>query len=79
MAFVLQDVIEELEGSRSLDPLEKLKKEYLAKVTAHFKITPAVGGTKCNILVLIEKYCIDHDIIHEVEENLTAETVEVLN
>ena len=41
MAFVLEDVIEELERSRSLEPLKKLKKTNLAKVAAHFRITPA--------------------------------------
>ena len=39
MAFVLKDVIEELERSRSLEPLKKLKKTNLAKVAAHFGIT----------------------------------------
>ena len=46
MAFVLQDVINELEESCSLDPLKKLKKTNLAKVAAHFGITPAAGATK---------------------------------
>ena len=45
MAFVLQDVIEELERSCSLDPLKKLKTENLVQVTAHSGITPAVGAT----------------------------------
>ena len=31
MAFVLQDVIDEIEETRSLDPLKKLKKENLLK------------------------------------------------
>ena len=35
MAFVLQDVIKEIEESHSLDPIKKLKKENLAKVFAH--------------------------------------------
>ena len=35
MVFVLQDVIEELEKSHSLDPLKKLEKENLVKVAAH--------------------------------------------
>ena len=39
MAFVLQDVINEIEETRSLDPLKKLKKENLAKVAAHYGIT----------------------------------------
>ena len=34
MAFVLQDVIEELARSHSLDQLQKLKKENLAKFAA---------------------------------------------
>ena len=36
MTFVVQDVITELEESRSLDPFKKLKKTNLAKVAAHF-------------------------------------------
>ena len=32
MAFVLQDVINEIEETRSLEPLKKLKKENLIKV-----------------------------------------------
>ena len=31
MTFVLQDVIKELEGSRSLEPLKKLKRKTLLK------------------------------------------------
>ena len=31
MAFVLQDVINEIQETRSLDPLKKLKKENLVK------------------------------------------------
>ena len=46
MAFVLQDVINEIEETRSLEPLKKLKKENLLKVAAHYGITPAVGATK---------------------------------
>ena len=34
MAFVLQDAINEIEETRSLDPLKKLKKENLFKVVA---------------------------------------------
>ena len=49
MPFVLQDVIEELERSRSLDPLKKLKKENLVQVPAHFGITPAAGATKTHM------------------------------
>ena len=78
MAFVLEDVIEELERSRSLEPLKKLKKVNLAKVAAHFGITPAAGATKSHIFILIEEHCIEHDIINEVEEKPTAETAEVL-
>ena len=78
MAFVLQDVIEELERSRSLEPLKKLKKENLVKVTAHYGISPAAGAKRSNILDLIVHYCIKNDIIDEVEENPTAETAEVL-
>ena len=46
MAFVLQDVINKLEESRSLDPIKKLKKENLVKVASHFGITPAAGAKK---------------------------------
>ena len=62
MAFVLQDVIEELERSCSLDPLKKLRKENLVQVAAHFGITPAVGATKSHILVLIEDHCVENNI-----------------
>ena len=73
MAFVLQDVIEELERSRSLEPIKRLKKKNLVEVTVHLGITPAVSATKSHILDLIENYCIDNDIIDEVEEKPTAE------
>ena len=78
MAFVLQDVINEIEETRSLEPLKKLKKENLVKVAAHYGITPAVGATKSHILDLIKDHCIENDIIDEVEEKPTAETAEVL-
>ena len=76
MAFVLQNVIKELEESRT-GPLKKLNKENLAKVTAHFGITPAAGATKSHILIVIEEYCVEHDIINEVDENPIAETLDV--
>ena len=53
MAFVLEDVISDIEESRSLEPLKKLKKENLVKVAAHYGITPAVSATKSHILDLI--------------------------
>ena len=74
MAFVLQVVIEEIERSHSLEPVEKLKKEYFAKVTAHYRITLAVGAKRSHILNLIEDHCVENDIIDEVEENTTAKT-----
>ena len=73
MAFVLQEVIKELEESRSLDPIKNL-----VEVAVHFGITPAVGATKSHILDLIEIYCIDNDIIDEVEKKPIAETVEIV-
>ena len=78
MAFVLQDVINEIEETHSLEPLKKFKKENLVKVAAHYGITPAVGATKSHILDLIKDHCIENDIIDEVEEKPTAETAEVL-
>ena len=78
MAFVLEEVINEIEETRSLDPLKKLKKENLVKVAAHYRITPAVGATKSHILDLIKDHCVENDIIDEVEEKPTAETAEVL-
>ena len=78
MAFVLEDVIKELERSRSLEPLKKLKKKNLVEVAVHFGITPAVGATKFYILALIENYYVDNDIIGEVEEKPSAKTAEVL-
>ena len=78
MAFVLQDVISEIEETRSLEPLKKLKKENLVKVAAHYGITPAVGATKSHILNLIKDHCVEHDIIDEVEEKPIAETAEIV-
>ena len=78
MAFVLEEVINEIEETRSLEPLKKLKKENLVKVAAHYGITPAVGATKSHILDLIKDHCVENDIIDEVEEKPTAETAEVL-
>ena len=78
MAFVLEEVINEIEETRSLEPLKKLKKENLIKVAAHYGITPAVGATKSHILDLIKDHCVENDIIDEVEEKPTAETAEVL-
>ena len=78
MAFVLQDVINEIEETRSLEPLKKLKKENLIKVAAHYGITPAIGATKSHILNLIKDHCVEHDIIDEVEEKPIAETAEIV-
>ena len=78
MAFMLQDVIKELEESCSLDPIKNLQKKNLVEAAVHFGITPAVSATKSHILDLIENYCIDNDIINEVEEKPIAETAEVL-
>ena len=44
MAFVLQDIFKELQRSGSLEPLKNLKKTNLAKVAAHFRITPAASA-----------------------------------
>ena len=76
MAFVLQDVINEIEETRSLEPLKKFKKENLVKVAAHYGITPAVGSTKSHILNLIEDHCVENDIIDEVKP--IAETAEIV-
>ena len=78
MAFVLQDVINEIEETRSLEPLKKLKKENLVKVAAHYGITPAVGATKSHILDLIKDHCVENNIIDEVEEKPIAETAEIV-
>ena len=78
MAFVLQDVINEIEETRSLEPLKKLKKENLVKVAAHYGITPAVRATKSHILNLIKDHCVEHDIIDEVEEKPIVETAEIV-
>ena len=64
MAFVLEDVINEIEETRSLEPLKK-KKENLVKVAVHYRITPAVGATKSHILNLIKDHCVEHDIIRK--------------
>ena len=78
MAFVLQDVINEIEETRSLEPLKKLKKENLVKVAAHYRIAPAVGATKSHVLNLIKDHCVENDIIDEVEEKPIAETAEIV-
>ena len=78
MAFVLDDVINKIEETRSLDPLKKLKKENLVKVAAHYRITPAVGATKSHILDLIKDHCVENNIIDEVEEKPISETAEVV-
>ena len=78
MAFVLQDVINEIEETHSLEPLKKLKNENLVKVAAHYGITPAVGATKSHILNLIKDHCVENDIIDEVEEKPIAETAEIV-
>ena len=78
MAFVLQDVISEIEESHSLEPLKRLKKENLAKVAANYRITQAAGATKSHILDLIRDHFVKNDKIDEVEEKPTAETAEVL-
>ena len=74
MAFVLQDVINEIEETRSLEPLKKLKKENLVDVAVHFGITPAVGATKSHILDLIKDHCVANNIIDEVEDKPIVET-----
>ena len=78
MAFVLQDVINEIEEIRSLESLKKFKKENLVKVAVHYGITPAVGATKSHILNLIKDHCVKHDIIDEVEEKPIAETADIV-
>ena len=78
MTFVLQDVINEIEETRSLEPLKKFKKENLVKVAVHYGITRAVGATKSNILNLIKDHCVELDIIDEVEEKPIAETAEIV-
>ena len=78
MAFVLQDVINEIEETRSLEPLKKLKKENLIKVAANYGITPAIGATKSHILNLIKEHCVENDIIDEVEEKPIEETAEIV-
>ena len=78
MAFVLQDVINEIEETCSLEPLQKLKKENLVKVAAHYGITPAIGATKSHILDLIKDHCVENNIIDEVEEKPIAETAEIV-
>ena len=77
---MLQDIINEIEESRSLEPLTKLKKQNLVQVTAHFGINPAVSGTKSpkQNLVLIEDHSIENNIIDEVEEKPIADTAEVV-
>ena len=78
MVFVLEDIINEIKESRSLEPHKRLKKENLVQVAANFGITPAVGATKSHILDLIKDHCVENNIIDEVEEKPIAETVEIV-
>ena len=78
MAFVLKDVINEIEETRSLDPIKNLKKKNFVEVAVHFGITPAVGATKSHILDLIKDHCVENNIIDEVEEKPIAETAEIV-
>ena len=78
MAFVLEDIINEIEATCSLEPIKKLKKGNLVKVAAHYGITPAVGATKSHILDLIKEDCVENEKIVELEENPIAETAKVL-
>ena len=78
MAFVLEEVINEIEETRSLEPLKKLKKENLIKVAAHYGITPAIGATKSHILDLIKDHCVENNIIDELEEKPIVETAEIV-
>ena len=78
MAFVLDDVINEIEETRSLDPLKKFKKENLVKVAAHYGITPAVSAAKSHILDWIKDHCVENNIIDEVEKKPIAETAEIV-
>ena len=77
MVFVLDDVINEIEETRSLEPLKNIKKENLVKVAAHYGKNPAVGATKSHILDLIKDHCVENNIINEVEEKPIAETAEI--
>ena len=76
--LLVEDIISEIEESRNLEHLKKLKKENLVKVAAHYGITPAVGATKSHILDLIKDHCVENYIIAEIEEKPIAETAEVL-
>ena len=78
MAFVLEDVINEIEETHTLEPLKMLKKENLIKVAAHYGITPAVSATKSHNIDLIKEHCVENDIIDEVEEKPFAETAEIV-
>ena len=78
MAFVLKDVINEIEETRSLDPIINLKKKNPVEVAVHFGITPAVGATKSHILDLIKDHCVENNIIDEAEEKPIAETAEIV-
>ena len=78
MAFVLDAIINEIEETRNLKPLKKLKKENLVKIAAHYGITPAVVATKSHILDLIKDHCVENNIIDEVEEKPIVETAEIV-
>ena len=78
MAFVLEDIINEIEETCSLELIKKLKKENLVKVAAHYGITPAVSATKSHILDLIKEDCVENEKIVEMEEKPIAETAKVL-
>ena len=75
MAFVLQDVINKIEETRSLEPL---KKENLVKVAAHYRITPAVGAIKSHILNLIKDHCVLKLDFEREERRLAREAEKAL-
>ena len=78
MAFVLQDVINEIEETHSLEQLKKFKKENLVKIAVHYGMAPAVGETKSHVLNLIGDHCVERDIIDGVEEKPIAGTAEIV-
>ena len=75
MVFVLDDVIQELEDSRSLAPIKKLKRDELVQIADHYKLTVSPGLRKPEVYNLIADYCREHGIIDDLEEDPSVEVM----
>ncbi len=75
MVVVLDDGIKELEDSRSLAPIKKIKRDKLIQIAGHYKLTVNPSLRKAEIYDLIADYCLEHDIIDDLEEGPSVEVM----